>query len=184
MEWYTPEMGHEVRRNNNDPHLELAVATGKYPSPLAKKGNEAPQELQLNPSSTVERISISARTVLSFRSCGNSTALGPPLSATRGAHFMPLIAIQDVPLCFCCTLTGFRQDHGANLSRVIPYRWLPSPIPERPFHGVIFGTNRPVETGTILQPVSGETTDFGKLFTAYPEFSGMSYIKAPYTEEQ
>ena len=30
MEWYTSEIGGEVRRNDNDPDLERPVATGKY----------------------------------------------------------------------------------------------------------------------------------------------------------
>jgi len=43
-------------------------------SPLVKKeGNETSQELQLNPGSNIEGKSISARTVLRFRSFGNST---------------------------------------------------------------------------------------------------------------
>jgi hypothetical protein len=38
--------------------------------------------------------------------------------------------------------------------------------------------------GQSCSRVSGETTGLGISFTAYPEFSRMSYIKAPYTDKQ
>jgi len=116
--------------------------------------------------------------VLRFHSFGNSTALGPPLSKYN--HKLVKSALYSINRHPGCAALFF----FALLNRAISCPWLPSPIRGRLFHGVTFWYQNTYSKNWIVEVGTGETTDFEKFFTAYPEFSEMLYIKHFYIEKQ